>query len=368
MEKIKKWYENQKDKKAFSLVELLAVIAIIAILAVIATPIITKVISNTKEQATLRSAELYESAVLTAVTKDKIHGIETTNDTYTVNDKGNIFKGETEIIVESKGDKPKEGSILTISNDLSKKDIEVTEATLCFGDLIAIKEDGEKVYKISKATKKNEYTVSATGVNVNINGSSSYNGVIKEDASLEFTLEVDENYKLPESITVNNAKTVYTRTSDTIATLKISEVKDNIILNITGISTYNPVYKPLYYTWNSGSVGNNFTGSKTTDPSIFNHPFYIGLDLDGTKVTAAYACFVRNNKEYCLKGEKSYTTSQPIMKEAFKDVTCNYVGTAFLCGNSEDILVRVFTDNDTHIVNGSSNCRVDEDGYFSCKE
>ena len=46
-------------KKGFTLIELLAVIVILAVIAVIAVPIVLNIINDTKESATLRSAEMY---------------------------------------------------------------------------------------------------------------------------------------------------------------------------------------------------------------------------------------------------------------------------------------------------------------------
>ena len=44
-------------KKGFTLIELLAVIVILAIIALIATPIVLNIINDTKESASLRSAD-----------------------------------------------------------------------------------------------------------------------------------------------------------------------------------------------------------------------------------------------------------------------------------------------------------------------
>ena len=54
--------------KGFTLIELLAVIVILAIIALIAVPIVLNIIKDSKESATIRSAELYMDAVNLAVT------------------------------------------------------------------------------------------------------------------------------------------------------------------------------------------------------------------------------------------------------------------------------------------------------------
>ena len=57
------------NKKGFTLIELLAVIVILAIIAVIATPIVLNIINESKENARLRSAEMYLNAVEQSVFK-----------------------------------------------------------------------------------------------------------------------------------------------------------------------------------------------------------------------------------------------------------------------------------------------------------
>ena len=59
-------------KKGFTLIELLAVIVILAIIALIATPIVLNIISDTRENAKVRSAELYLTAVEQAVLRKKM--------------------------------------------------------------------------------------------------------------------------------------------------------------------------------------------------------------------------------------------------------------------------------------------------------
>ena len=50
-------------RKGFTLIELLAVIVILAVIAVIAVPIVLNIINDSKESATLRSAQFYLSGV-----------------------------------------------------------------------------------------------------------------------------------------------------------------------------------------------------------------------------------------------------------------------------------------------------------------
>jgi len=59
-------------KKGFTLIELLAVIVILAIIALIATPIILGIIADARNEAKVRSAELYLTAVEQAIIRKKM--------------------------------------------------------------------------------------------------------------------------------------------------------------------------------------------------------------------------------------------------------------------------------------------------------
>ena len=67
--------------------------------------------------------------------------------------------------------------------------------------------------------------------------------------------------------------------------------------------TYKQFYKPMYYSWVSDSVKvgdplpddiNSYTPGSNT--------YYLGFDSnDGENISAAYLCFKKDGKEYCLK-------------------------------------------------------------------
>ena len=69
------------NKKAFTLIELLAVIVILAIIALIAVPIVLGVINDSKQSSYERSVELYGKAVQQAITKGELdnHQIKEAN-------------------------------------------------------------------------------------------------------------------------------------------------------------------------------------------------------------------------------------------------------------------------------------------------
>ena len=107
------------NKKAFTLIELLAVIVILAIIALIATPIILGIIKDTKKEATLRSAENYLSAVNNSIASLAMDNKKIEDKKYDILPNGNICLGilvnnncsGDELNVEVEGEKPISGTI-----------------------------------------------------------------------------------------------------------------------------------------------------------------------------------------------------------------------------------------------------------------
>ena len=107
-----------KNKKAFTLIELLAVIVVLAIIALIATPIVMKTIKNAKKGAAERSADSYIKQVEVAVATSKLDGKDVQDGTYTIKDNGNLSVPglkDDELKIEMSGSKPNGGSV-TITN------------------------------------------------------------------------------------------------------------------------------------------------------------------------------------------------------------------------------------------------------------
>jgi len=128
-----------------------------------------------------------------------------------------------------------------------------------------------------------------------------------------------------------------------------------------------------YYSFSSGNIGGNLPVDAKTTVSELNpsYPFYLGLDADSNnKVTAAYACFIINETEYCLKyGIEEYDANNIILEEAFKDRenACleDFSGNAcdgygFSAGN--------FLDGSVNANDDSVDCSVYGSGSFKCGE
>ena len=119
-------------KKGFTLIELLAVIVILAIIALIATPIVLNIINDTKESATLRSAEYYMEAVEQSIMKKSMDiGSAYKPDVCEIQETGNLLcDNEDILLIEIKGEKPtsgeikfKDGQINNVTINISGKDI-----------------------------------------------------------------------------------------------------------------------------------------------------------------------------------------------------------------------------------------------------
>ena len=157
--------------------------------------------------------------------------------------------------------------------------------------------------------------------------------------------------------------------------LTVPNVSDNVevIKDDTTITNY----KPQYYSWSYGTVGGDLPSDAKITVAELNpsYPFYLGLDVEAGKVTAAYACFTRNETEYCLKGyyegfnTNDYEKNKIVLEDAFKDVenACSFVDGSSYCGADG-----VYADADSIGHVGSSGddavCIVNSGGHFECYE
>ena len=127
------------NSKGFTLIELLAVIVILSIIAIIAVPIIINIIDESKNNAILRSAEMYLDAVEMSIATSTLDNKNIESKTYDIMSDGNIclkeyvresvetcggntldeLNEEDILKVEVTGEYPKEGTI-TLSNNVIK--------------------------------------------------------------------------------------------------------------------------------------------------------------------------------------------------------------------------------------------------------
>ena len=122
-------------KKGFTLIELLAVIVILAIIVLIATPIVLNIINDTKESATLRSADFYIETLQNEIALENMKLGGTLNPKECIIDvNGNAICDGVLLEIEVDGEKPTSGSIIFDNG-------RVTNVALTFGDKIVLMND-----------------------------------------------------------------------------------------------------------------------------------------------------------------------------------------------------------------------------------
>ena len=146
-------------KNGFTLIELLAVIVILAIIAVIAVPIVIDIIDKSKENASLRSAEMYMDAVEISIANRTMKHGAIDDGAYPIMSDGNIClswydkeeqkcggvpidSNNNQVLkVEVKGEKPTSGTIY-IENG------EIEDATVKYSNdkTIVMNSKGEFIY------------------------------------------------------------------------------------------------------------------------------------------------------------------------------------------------------------------------------
>ena len=128
-----------QKSKGFTLIELLAVIVILAIIALIATPIVLNIIKDSKESATLQSAQFYIDAVEYSITKKMMDDPTFKPTSCEIQSDGNLKCDGTNVKVEVKGEVPTSG---TVDFDKGK----IKEVSLTVNDKAIVKQNNNLVY------------------------------------------------------------------------------------------------------------------------------------------------------------------------------------------------------------------------------
>lgn len=119
--------------KGFTLIELLAVIILIGLIAVITIPKITKQVEDSKKNIAKSSAYSYKKAVNEYTLGQQLNkNIIELNGTYEINDDGYLYKGNNTIEVDFSGEKPKNGYLSYIDNDLQTGCITINKYKITF--------------------------------------------------------------------------------------------------------------------------------------------------------------------------------------------------------------------------------------------
>ena len=200
------------NKKAFTLIELLAVIVVLGILALIVTPILINVVKDSNEKSYKLSADGYISAVNDYILSNQLDGKKVENGKYNIKN----------LDVKISGKAPSKGSVEIY-------DEKINNAQLCY-DTYLLKYDGREVTLTEKGCEK-EATV-----NLAI-GEKKYDNVTKDDIETEFNISDDISDMT--NIVCNNGVTISMNDN----TLKLSDVyKDT---NCTMSSSINITFDNL---------------------------------------------------------------------------------------------------------------------------
>ena len=241
-------------KKGFTLVELLAVIVILGIIMSIATPIIIKIINDSKKETYKLSMSGYVKAVEEQISVNKAKGKITKNGNYNIKDFEVGYSGR----IADKGS-------FSINNEL------VISAQLCF-DTYLVKYDGKEVTLTEKGCEK-EATVNL------VIGEKKYDNVIKDDIETEFNISDDISDMT--NIVCNNGVTISMNDN----TLKLSDVyKDT---NCTMSSSINTTFDNLDNTKNYILMLKDENVSETL---IIKENKNVKFDLNGKNITALPGC------------------------------------------------------------------------------
>ena len=133
------------------------------------------------------------------------------------------------------------------------------------------------------------------------------------------------------------------------------------------------VYKPQYYYFGENFYGTVGTTAAPAESERLTIPptseiRYLGYDVEDGKVSAAYACFVRNDTEYCLKGAdtEAFATNNIVLENAFKDVEDPFSGNDIdsYC-DATDLCAFAYKNGDVSAGDGSLYCYT-YGSHFEC--
>ncbi len=249
------------DKKAFTLIELLAVIVILGILALIVTPILINVVKDSNEKSYKLSADGYISAVNDYILSNQLDGKKVENGKYNIKN----------LDVKISGKAPSKGSVEIY-------DEKVSSAQLLF-DTYLVKYDGKKVTLTEKGCEK-EATVNL------VIGEKEYDNVAKvakDDIETEFNISDDISDMT--NIVCNNGVTISMNDN----TLKLSDVyKDT---NCTMSRSINDTFNNLDDTKNYILMLKDEKILKTLENKETKN---VTIELNGKSITASNVSVIHN--------------------------------------------------------------------------
>ena len=311
-------------KKGFTLVELLAVIVILGIIMSIATPIIIKVINDSKKETYKLSMSGYVRAVEEQIAVNKAKGKITKNGKYNIKNFEVGYSGR----IADKGN-------FSINNEL------VNSAQLCF-DTYLVKYDGKEVTLTEKGCEK-EATVNL------VIGEKEYDNVTKDDIETEFNISDDISDMT--NIVCNNGVTI--SMNDNI--LKLSDVFNDA--NCTMSSSINTTFGNLDDTKNYILMLKDENVSETL---IINENKNVTFDLNGKNITALPGC------KYTLRNFGKLTINDSTGTGVMKTTRWLLANRLELTINGGSFIKEKDDESDGGVI-GNSGLVTVNDGYFYAK-
>ena len=294
------------DKKAFTLIELLAVIVILGILALIVTPILINVVKDSNEKSYKLSADGYISAVNDYILSNQLDGKKVENGKYNIKN----------LDVKISGKAPSKGSVEIY-------DEKVSSAQLLF-DTYLVKYDGKEVTLTEKGCEKE--------ANVNlVIGEKEYDNVAKvakDDIETEFNISDDISDMT--NIVCNNGVTISINDN----TLKLSDVyKDT---NCTMSRSINDTFNNLDDTKNYILMLKDEKISKTLENKETKN---VTIDLNGKNITASnFITFVNSGTLSILNNSlnDSYLYSDVQVVSTVKDSVSSLKNIKLVCKDTNN--------------------------------
>ena len=134
------------------------------------------------------------------------------------------------------------------------------------------------------------------------------------------------------------------------------------------------VYKPQYYYFGydwTGTVGETAAPTNPSSVPPTGEIRYLGYDVTNGIVSTGYVCFVRNETEYCLKGNdaEAFATNTEVLEEAFKDVenACSFDDGSSDC-YAGGLNAHASSGGDVYANDHNAGCDVYVGGSFECFE
>ena len=119
--------------KGFTLIELLAVIIVLGLIAVITVPKINDQIEQSRKNIAKNSAINYQKAVDEYTLHEQMNknNIDL-NGTYNINENGVLYNKDNKYKIEISGEKPKNGNLVYVNNELTSGCITMSKYVITF--------------------------------------------------------------------------------------------------------------------------------------------------------------------------------------------------------------------------------------------